>query len=72
MRSDRRKGKQQEIGLASSDSEQSPANGAAGSPLLEDIRGLITSARHRVATAVNTELVMLYWHIGERIKRESG
>ncbi|MGO8670540.1 MAG: PDDEXK nuclease domain-containing protein [Capsulimonadaceae bacterium] len=35
--------------------------------LLSEIRGLIEGARGRVAQAVNTELVLLYWHIGDRI-----
>ena len=38
--------------------------------LLSDIRGLIEAGRNRVAQAVNTELVLLHWHIGDRIKRE--
>ena len=36
-------------------------------PLLADVRQLITAARQRVASAVNTELTLLYWHIGQRI-----
>jgi hypothetical protein len=39
--------------------------------LLEEIRSLIESARRRAATAINTEMVMLYWHIGERIRRDT-
>ena len=39
--------------------------------LLEEIRSLIESARRRTATAINTEMVMLYWHIGERIRRDT-
>jgi predicted nuclease of restriction endonuclease-like (RecB) superfamily len=31
---------------------------------------LIESARERVASAVNSEIVLLYWRIGQRIKRE--
>ncbi len=38
--------------------------------LIKDIRSLIESARIRAATAINTEMVMLYWHIGERIRRD--
>lgn len=37
--------------------------------LLQDIRGLIESARSRVAQTVNSGLVMLYWHIGYRIRK---
>jgi predicted nuclease of restriction endonuclease-like (RecB) superfamily len=70
MGSGRRKREQQEHGISPAEGERTVEDGVRTSSLLEDIRGLITSARQRVATAVNTELVMLYWHIGERIKRE--
>ncbi|MBZ0274468.1 PDDEXK nuclease domain-containing protein [bacterium] len=39
--------------------------------LVDDLRSLIESARQRVASAVNAEMVLLYWSIGERIKRET-
>lgn len=39
-------------------------------PLLHDLREIIDSARCRVAATVNSELTMMYWHIGERINRE--
>ena len=39
-------------------------------PLLRDIRLLIQDTRGRVATAVNSEMVTLYWSIGERIRRD--
>ena len=35
-----------------------------------DIRTLIDAARGRVAAQANAELTMLYWRIGERIRRE--
>jgi len=38
--------------------------------LLGDLRGLIDAARDRVARTVNAGLVLLYWGIGERIRRE--
>lgn len=38
--------------------------------LLQDLRSLIEQARGRVAQQVNTELVMLNWHIGNRIRKE--
>jgi len=38
--------------------------------LLKDIRTLIDAAQSRVAQAVNVELVILYWHIGARIRRD--
>ncbi len=37
--------------------------------LLEDIRELIESARQNVAAAVNTGLSILYWQVGERIRK---
>src|SRR3954470_9470140 len=40
------------------------------SALLGDVRALIASARQQVATAVNAALTMLYWQVGERIRRE--
>ena len=42
----------------------------ASPPLFADIRALIEDARQRVASAVNTELTQLYWHIGRRISTE--
>lgn len=38
--------------------------------LFEEIRSLIESTHERVAGAVNTEMVMLYWHIGMRIQQD--
>jgi hypothetical protein len=38
--------------------------------LLTDLRSIITTGRGRAAAAVNAELVMTYWRIGERIVRE--
>lgn len=40
------------------------------SVLLADIRQLIASARVRVAQAVNSELSLLYWQVGQRIRSE--
>ena len=40
------------------------------SPLLAEVRQLIDAARQRVASAVNSELTQLYWHIGRRISAE--
>ena len=37
--------------------------------LLSDLRGLINSARARAAVSINSELVMLYWAVGQRIHR---
>jgi len=38
--------------------------------LLSDIRLLIEAARIRVSTTANVEMVLLYWHIGERILKD--
>ncbi|MCJ2374460.1 PDDEXK nuclease domain-containing protein [Pseudomonas sp. RGM 3321] len=40
---------------------------AAPAVLLGEIRVLIEAARQRAASAVNSELTMLYWRIGQRI-----
>ena len=42
---------------------------ATAARLLAEIRPLIDSARRRVAQSVNAELVMLYWNVGDRIRR---
>jgi predicted nuclease of restriction endonuclease-like (RecB) superfamily len=38
--------------------------------LLHDVRELILSARTHVAQAVNAGLTLLYWQVGDRIRRE--
>ncbi len=38
--------------------------------LFEDLRQIVEQARCRVASKANTELTVMYWHIGERINRE--
>jgi predicted nuclease of restriction endonuclease-like (RecB) superfamily len=38
--------------------------------LLKDVRQLIEAARARAAAAVNSEMVRLYWSIGERIRKD--
>ena len=40
------------------------------SDLLADVRNLIDQAREATARAVNSALVLLYWSIGDRIRRE--
>ena len=37
---------------------------------LADLRTMIESARHMAAVEVNSALVMLYWHVGERMRWE--
>jgi predicted nuclease of restriction endonuclease-like (RecB) superfamily len=43
---------------------------AAPSKLVGDIRRLVEAARRRAAAAVNAELTLLYWRIGQRIRTE--
>jgi predicted nuclease of restriction endonuclease-like (RecB) superfamily len=38
--------------------------------LLQDLREMIASARQDVARSVNSALVMLYWKVGQRIRKE--
>jgi hypothetical protein len=38
--------------------------------LLKDVRQLIEAARARAAATVNSEMVRLYWSIGERIRKD--
>ena len=47
-----------------------PAAVRIGGGMLSDIRFLIELARGRTASFVNTELTMLYWKVGERVKRD--
>ena len=38
--------------------------------LFKDVCRIIEAARQRVAISVNSELTLMYWHIGERINKE--
>ena len=38
--------------------------------LASDLRALIQDARRQAAVAVNASLTLLYWHLGDRIRRE--
>ena len=40
------------------------------SGLLKDVCQIIEKARQRAAISVNSELTLMYWHIGERINRD--
>jgi hypothetical protein len=40
------------------------------SELLGELRRLITEARERAAVAVNRELTLMHWHMGDRIRRD--
>jgi hypothetical protein len=39
--------------------------------LIADLRGLILSARQRVATVANSTTAVLYWHVGQRLLKEN-
>jgi DUF1016 N-terminal domain len=48
-----------------------PANAAALSDaMLDEVRGLILEGRQQTAHMVNAGLTLLYWQIGDRIRRE--
>lgn len=38
--------------------------------LIEDLRHIIDQTRKSIASTINTELTLLYWHIGSRIRKE--
>ena len=50
--------------------ELSALRQSANIPLLDDIRQLIVDTRVRVAVAVNAGLTLLYWQIGQRIRKD--
>lgn len=39
-------------------------------PLVQDLRRLIVDARRQAAAAVNVGLTLLYWRLGDRIRRK--
>jgi len=39
-------------------------------PIFNEVKSLIDSARQRAAVAVNAELTLLYWQVGQRIHSE--
>ena len=39
-------------------------------PLVDDLRQIINQTRSRVASSVNSELTLMYWHIGVRKARK--
>jgi hypothetical protein len=48
----------------------SRAKVARPSVLLVEVRGLILEARQQTARMVNAGLTLLYWHVGDRVRRE--
>ncbi|WP_299735469.1 PDDEXK nuclease domain-containing protein [uncultured Endozoicomonas sp.] len=49
---------------------KTPASRKAPDPLFGEIKDLIQSAKQRAAVAVNAELTLLYWQVGQRINTE--
>lgn len=47
-----------------------PQNTNISQDLMQDLRQIIDKARTNVAKTVNSELTIMYWHIGDRINRE--
>lgn len=47
-----------------------PSDDAADTTLLADLRASIAAGRGRAASAINAEIVVTYWRLGERIVRE--
>ncbi len=43
---------------------------ATATTLLKELRDLIREARQDVARSVNSSLVMLYWKMGQRIRKK--
>jgi predicted nuclease of restriction endonuclease-like (RecB) superfamily len=39
-------------------------------PLFQEVRRLIDAAKHRAAIAINAEITLLYWQVGNRIQTE--
>jgi hypothetical protein len=54
-------------GVGTNKRKSAPASPVARPALLGDIRALIEVSRQRVASAVNSELALLFWRIGHRI-----
>ena len=37
---------------------------------IDELRSMIDQTRESIAVAVNSKLAMLYWHIGNRVRKE--
>ncbi len=47
-----------------------PAATALSGAVLAEVRGLILEARQQTARMVNAGLTLLYWQVGDRVRRE--
>ena len=41
----------------------------ADNQFISDVTALIQQAKQRTAVAVNSEITLLYWHVGQRIQQ---
>ncbi len=69
------KGKARSTGGASPERRRpgavsAPEVAQPSSALLAEVRDLVLEARHQTARAVNAGLTLLYWQVGDRIRRE--
>src|SRR6266545_2310982 len=62
--------KQKKPGKQLSPAVSSLSSPTASGVLLDDVRHLIQQARAATAQAVNSVLVLLYWEVGQRIRRD--
>ncbi|MDA8254888.1 MAG: DUF1016 N-terminal domain-containing protein [Betaproteobacteria bacterium] len=51
-------------------SDIQPLQGTEVGPLLDDLKTLIDQARQQVAIAVNAGLTLLYWQVGQRMRKD--
>ena len=56
--------------MAKAPAKKPSADAAPDRRLLTDLRELIAGARAQVARSVNSSLVLLYWHVGRRIRED--
>jgi hypothetical protein len=52
------------------DQDTSPSSDVTDGALFGDVSDLIDRARVRTASAINTEIVVLYWSIGKRVRED--
>lgn len=52
-------------------SSATPPTAVDAEALLTDLRGLIHSARQRIATVANAATTLMCWHVGRRLLREN-
>lgn len=57
--------KRKDIQHRNTDSDATKSTG-----LLKDLCNMIDKTQQSVASAVNAGLTMLYWHVGDRMRRE--